>query len=56
MSIKATIRGALDLLADKLRNHDYGPTFSNEEAYRFRMDALQRVSDARDWLKQQDTT
>jgi hypothetical protein len=44
---RGVIRGALDLLEQKIERHDYGPTFTYEEARQLRRDALQKIASAR---------
>lgn len=44
---RATIRGALDLLRDKIEGHDYGRAFTWDEASRLRREALAKVESAR---------
>lgn len=48
---QATIRGALDLLQQKIEGHDYGPAFTYKQAQQLRFEALGKVEAARDAIR-----
>lgn len=44
---RATIIAALDVFADKMRNHDYGPGVPHNQAYTRRQERLDSIAAAR---------